>query len=129
MTDTWTELRRMSIPAGGSGSASLSVFPLRIPLIERAPIEVEIRTPDNRLLDSVEKHVLIEVKRFVNFVLFYGCNIRLKNSSAGMIWFLSMPFLAYFVSFYHPFLTNLAPEHLYIILFLITDLCKLRQQR
>ena len=51
----------MRIEAGGTGSASLSVFPLRIPIRGSGIIEVEIVTPGNVLLDAVEKDVLIEV--------------------------------------------------------------------
>ena len=60
--DTWTDLVRMSIEADGSGSATFSVFPLRVPPLGTGAIDVRIVTADtDQLLDSVTKNVLIEV--------------------------------------------------------------------
>ena len=60
-SEKWSEMVRMTIEAGGSGSASLSVFPLRIPPSETGSVEIEIRNGGHQLLDSIKKDILIEV--------------------------------------------------------------------
>ncbi|XP_076805082.1 complement C3-like isoform X2 [Clavelina lepadiformis] len=59
-TGMWSELIRFDVDPNDSSSATLSVLPLRIPLGGLGDIDVDIRTIDNTLLDSIKKEILIE---------------------------------------------------------------------
>uniref|UniRef100_H2YNV3 NTR domain-containing protein n=1 Tax=Ciona savignyi TaxID=51511 RepID=H2YNV3_CIOSA len=57
---TWTQMANFTVSAGGFGSTSLTVLPLRIPFSSRSPIQLKVLDENEHILDSIRREVLIE---------------------------------------------------------------------